>query len=257
MAGILPHAQQGTPPAAQSEAGLAPLCVAYYRRMKPGKVYPVEVAWPQQGTTPTDSSKVTVRLLAAGAQVVPSEHTLDSSGRPGKVTFFVTPLAQGWLRAQRVEVVHQGRKIQEIPLSSKVVTQKATWLLLLLTVLLPWFILTQLKSMPMNSVKEYIGLDNKTETKTIPLRASTANDIRENVPEMPGLVQEKLPAVADRLRDVPTVLAEAYADLVLLSKNHPLAFYVGVVMLTLTLISAWLHRQKSKRRWSNRLAVGP
>src|SRR5262245_57073851 len=86
-------------------ASLPPVEVAYYRRMKLQRVYPFVVCW-RRGARPTPGEKVTVRLLMAGAQVLPAEQALDAGNPNAQATFFVTPLARGWLRAQRLEIVH-------------------------------------------------------------------------------------------------------------------------------------------------------
>ena len=55
------------------------------------------------------------------------------------MTFYVTPLAKGWLRGERAEVIQNGRKIGKMRTSAKVNTQRKT-LLLVLTFLLPWLL---------------------------------------------------------------------------------------------------------------------
>ena len=82
-----------------------------------------------------------VRLIMAGAQVVPAEQTLDPSDGDAKVTFYVTPLAKGWLRGERVEVLQNGRKVGELRTAAKVTTQRLTLALLVLTFLVPWLLL--------------------------------------------------------------------------------------------------------------------
>src|SRR4051812_29289199 len=94
--------------------------VHYYRRMRPNRVYPVVVSWKGAART---AAPVTVRLVMAGAQVVPPEQTLEP-GRDERATFYVTPLARGWLRGERVEVLQDGRKVQEIRLPCKATTQR-------------------------------------------------------------------------------------------------------------------------------------
>jgi hypothetical protein len=116
------------------------LRVRYYQRMRVQRVYPLVVevrsgaaARPAGGLT---LEPVAVRPLIPGAQVVPAEQRLDVT-RPGdKATFFVTPLARGRFPEPRVVVLQHGRAVHAIPLRMKAVTQRFTWLLLLLTVLL-------------------------------------------------------------------------------------------------------------------------
>src|SRR5688572_29933558 len=101
----------------RSEPSLPSVEVSYYRRMKLQRVYPFVVRW-RKGAAPAPREKVTLRLLMAGAQVLPTEQTLDAGKPDAQETFYVTPLARGWLRAQRLEILHNGRKVQELPLAS-------------------------------------------------------------------------------------------------------------------------------------------
>src|SRR5881396_2891305 len=79
------------------------------------------------------TAPVTVRLVMAGAQVVPAEQTLDPGDPGDKATFYVTPLAHGGLRGERIEVVQNGRKVQELRIPCKVTSQKGTLVWLFLT----------------------------------------------------------------------------------------------------------------------------
>jgi hypothetical protein len=112
------------------------LSVRYWKRMRINKVYPVVVSCAgRPGGDP-----ISVRLVVAGAQVVPAEQPMDP-GQPGeKVTFYVTPLANGGLRGERVEVLQHGQKIQEIRLPSKVTSQKGTLVWLFLMFFVPWLL---------------------------------------------------------------------------------------------------------------------
>src|SRR5437763_1577694 len=112
---------------ARSGPGLSPVRVLYYRQMKLQRVYAVEVSW-QKTDRPARPEVLTVRLSAAGAQVVPAEQALDAAKPDAKAIFHVTPLARGWLPNQKLEVLDQaGRKVREIPLACKVVSQRITW----------------------------------------------------------------------------------------------------------------------------------
>src|SRR5262249_31612953 len=123
-----------------SRAATGPqLQVRYYRKMRPHRVYPVVVSWKSGKGRPVADSPVVVRLLLPGAQVVPAEQTLEP-GADARATFHVTPIARGWMRGERLEVVQDGRKVQEIRLPCKVTTQRLTWVLLALTFLVPWLI---------------------------------------------------------------------------------------------------------------------
>ena len=65
---------------------------------------------------------------------------MNSADRDKKAIFYVTPLARGWLPNLQLEVLYQGRKVQEIAMAGKVVSQRFTWLLLFCTLIVPWFI---------------------------------------------------------------------------------------------------------------------
>src|SRR4051812_35734299 len=109
--------QKGTASARETtRATAAPqLQVRYYKKMRANRVYPVVVSWKQSGRGRTaGGSPVLVRLVMAGAQVVPSEHPLAPADADGRATFYVTPLAKGWLRGERLEVIQDGHKVQEI-----------------------------------------------------------------------------------------------------------------------------------------------
>src|SRR5262245_28961059 len=134
----------------RSENTLGPLQVRYYRRMRLQRVYAAVVSWPDRGdrSPPAGTPPVTVRLLMAGAQIVPSEQTLDAADPDARATFYVTPLAKGWLRHERLEVLVGGRKVQEVPLPAKVTSQWATIALLILALVIPWFLLSVKYSPP-------------------------------------------------------------------------------------------------------------
>jgi hypothetical protein len=116
------------------------LRVRYYDRMKVQRVYPLTVevtAGPNRPGVGLALDPVVVRPVIPGAQVVPAEQRLDVS-RPGeRAAFHVTPLARGRYPNPRVEILQHGRTVQAIALRMKGVTQRLTWLLLALTLLLP------------------------------------------------------------------------------------------------------------------------
>jgi hypothetical protein len=114
------------------------LRLRYYNRMKLQRVYPLIVEVPY-GTNAKGPTGVTVELrpVVAGAVVTPASQRLDVT-RPGaQAVFQVAPLVRGRLPAAHVDVVHEGRTIQELRMGMKAGTQRMTWLLLLLTLVLP------------------------------------------------------------------------------------------------------------------------
>lgn len=143
-----PGARRETPGARHETAPKGPridLKVRYYYRMKPQRVYPLTVEVPRGSLgrlLPGGSGEaVTVRPLIPGAVVVPAEQRLDVA-RPGsQATFAVTPLAKGRLANARVDVIQHGRVTQQIGLGMKGVTQRLTWWLLALTIVVPSLLL--------------------------------------------------------------------------------------------------------------------
>src|SRR5262249_3567896 len=124
------------------------LKVRFYARMKPQRVYPLVVEVPGRSRTATPGGlgeAVTVRPLIPGAVVVPAEQTLDVSKPGNKATFQVTALARGRFPNSCVEVSQPGRPKQTIPIGVRGVTQRRTWVLLGLAVLIPalLFFITQ------------------------------------------------------------------------------------------------------------------
>jgi hypothetical protein len=114
------------------------MVVRYYSRMRLQRVYPLSVEVSPSAEGAVDSgAPVTVRPLITGALVVPPERKLDT-GRPGaRADFHVTALAKGRLRGALVEIHQPGQVVQTIPLQMKGTTQVLTWLLALLTILVP------------------------------------------------------------------------------------------------------------------------
>lgn len=237
-----------------SKNALPPLRVQYYRRMKPKKVSPLVVTWPQRDKSRGDSKKITVRLLAAGAQIVPDEQTLESGDPASKATFFVTPLAKGWLRAHRLEIYHDGRKIQEIPLAANVAGQGPTWFLLALTFLVPWFILTYIHATPLQ-MPDKMMIHGKEHPITMPLSNVATNFLSDNLPATPEFIKTNFPALDDAIGLIPTLLADVYVQLVKLSRDIPLAFHAAWILFFLTLVSAWSRRQKCRRAWGKPLPI--
>ena len=110
----------------------------YYKRMKPQRVYPLVVKLQTDAKLPP-GAPVFVNPVIPGTLVTPSELTLDSAA--STATFYVTPLAKGKLPSARLDIFHQGRLVQEMPLAMRSTTQRVTWVLALLTILIPAFLL--------------------------------------------------------------------------------------------------------------------
>jgi len=116
------------------------LRVSYYATMKPQRVYPLVVEVLRGAAAADDRPtgvSVTLRPVVAGALVAPAELPLEVS-RPGaRATFQVTPVAKGRLPEACVRVLHDGRQVQELRTRMTAKTQRTTWVLLLLALILP------------------------------------------------------------------------------------------------------------------------
>jgi hypothetical protein len=127
--------------------------VRYYRRMRLHRVYPTVVeARPVRGGSGAGNgpgSPVLIRPLIPGALVVPGELALDANQPGARATFYVTPLAKGKLPGACVEVRRADTLVQEIRLGMRGVTQRLTWFLAVLTVLVPAFLLTVTRYHPL------------------------------------------------------------------------------------------------------------
>ena len=231
----------------RAETALPALRVRYFRQMKPQRVYTVEVAW-QKSAKPA-RGEITVRLIVAGAQVLPSEQAMDAAQPTVRAVFYVTPLAKGWLRNQKLEVLSHGRKVQEIPMASKVASQRFTWFLLLCTFLVPWFLTEFVKMSPMAETTR--RKDDRIVFRYVDKEVESY--IKDNVPAMPP--ELKGTVVETWLLEGRSAVAKGYQKLVEVSRVVPIAFYTGAVLLALTLISAYLHKAKRRQAVSKPLQV--
>lgn len=238
-----PAPTAGRAPARAPENTLSPLRITYYRRMHRQYVYTVTVGWSNK-TRPAGGAKpVMLRLLMAGAQVVPSEQALDPARPDASVDFYVTPLARGHLRSERLEVLVGERKVQEVALPCKVTSQRFTLFLLAMTFLVPWFVLHYGKY-------SYLVPQNVAESQLIRRTpgAILEHRLQQNLPFVPDVLEQQAPAVAKVLTDdIPEKVGSFY-DLVWLNRHEPLAVYAFLGLLFLTLICWFTRRGKRKRR---------
>ena len=229
--------------------------VRYYRRMKPNRTYPVVVSWNTGGRT---ASPVTVRLVMAGAQVVPAEQTLEP-GADARATFFVTPIARGWLRGERLEVLQDGRKVQEISLPAKATTQRTTWLLLLLTLFVAWWIVPFLTE-PVVEHEDQTWEQKLSDTPPVEIKGVRAIERRldRSLPRVLPAIRKHLPDVAEKLEDVPAYVASSFYIIndYQRSQNIPIAESLLGLMILLTVGSWFVHLERRKRRVGKALPVG-
>jgi len=224
--------------ARSSQHSHSPLVVRYMRRMKRQRVYAYEVRWRETSRAGMPGAPVTVRMVVAGAQVIPTERSLDPSRPHDRAIFYVTPLARGWLRGERLEVLADGRKVQEIPLPSKVVSQRLTWVLLLLTFVVPWLWSSWIKQEQFTSADKQLG-------------TRIERFVYAEFPQAPSILKEKYPDIADALVDARFYVKDGINWLHHQSLDYPIGFYLGAFLAALTLISLVIHRDLRQRR------VGP
>jgi len=251
------------------------------------RVYGVTVGWPKRKDArraPPGAPPVTLRLLMAGAQVVPTEHTLDPNDPDAKATFYVTPLAKGWLRNERLEILVGGRKVQDMPLPAKVGGQGLTWTLLLLAVLVPWLLLTYGKYSPLalseadvrdsplmtqpdakgglksGLMVQINSADDKARTAlkvSNQFKIKTAGEllserIAKEVPEVPGFADD---SVGEGLRTFREKLGDLYDNIIQWNKEYPLAFYAFFLFLILAVIAFAVQQDKRRIRSSKPIVI--
>jgi hypothetical protein len=244
------------------------LSVRYWKKMRLHKVYPVTVSGSGRG----DSEPVVVRVVMAGAQVVPAELPLDPSDPSDKATFYVTPIAQGGLRGERVEVLQGGRKVQEIRIPAKVSSQRGTLVWLFLAFFIPWLILHYFVYSPIgyqtplnpNGTEQYVSQPWK-EYKYTPRKDAKGNVVRDrdgepldargeqitdfftsNMPKLESLFDDKdILNIYHDIQDFPRLaylhLFDSYHNL-----DEPLAFYIFLALMFLTLVSFVLRQEGRK-----------
>lgn len=149
--------------------------VRYYRRMRLQRVYALMVTVSpvsRDGEGGTAGS-VVLRPFIPGALVTPSQVEVRGFSQGRTATFQVTPLGRGKLHNARVEVYQQGQLVQEIPLAMRSVTQRMTWVLAALTVLVWWGL-------------HYLAEHNRNESTRVPT-------VQGNKPPPAGLVPARVP----------------------------------------------------------------
>jgi hypothetical protein len=225
--------------------------------MRPNRVYPFVVSWKGGARA---AAPVTVRLVMAGAQVVPAEQTLEPGG-DGRVTFNVTPIARGWLRGERLEVLKDGRKVQEIRLPCKATTQWPTWVFLLLTIFVAWWVVpifTDPTKEPRTPTEQDIlegnPVMNDEGSKAITIR------VKRYLPRLLPAVEHYLPKqVAQNLtKDVPEQIGASVYILYdyEVNQHYPIAESLLGLLILLTLLSWFIHLERRKRRVGRPLPAG-
>jgi hypothetical protein len=140
--------ERKAPPARQpAKEGKGPrkpelaLQVRYRRTMRPNRTYPLTVDVPRSKDKEERLAPlIVVRAVVPGALVSPAEQRMDLAKKGERIIFFVTPLSRGHLPRARLEVFAPGQPVQELRLTMGATTQCKTWILLLLTFLIPFLL---------------------------------------------------------------------------------------------------------------------
>jgi len=241
---------------AKASRTIPPLVVRYPRRMRPQKAYAVQVSWRSKEKARAGTGPYTVRLVMGGAQVVPSEQTMDPTKPGTKATFYVTSLARkGWLKGERLEVLADGEKVQEIGLPAKVTSQRKTWMLLLLTFLVPWFWMHYIHVSERDYFKgkdAWGRLVDTLENDTPLLDSQEAVDFLDSTVKAIGMTENTTRGAYNWVHRI-IVRDELFTDSGTITTHLP--FWIGVGLFVLTLLSWWFHREKYRRKVGKPLAV--
>lgn len=241
-----------------------PLKIRYFKRMKSQKVYPVQVTWKTPPSKAKGAEPYTVRLVVPGAQVVPSERILSPGKPKEKAVFYVTPLAKrGQLRGERLEVLQDGEKVQEVATPSKVSSLKWVWIFLLLAILVPYVIgeHVQTHKVPTHSkdwnsytarldkfTAEYIPHPNTTKTNT-PIK----DIVKDNKKINKDLLSYYTVAAESLITDV-CLVTPADSDGSVIYKLY-IPFWFFVLFVFFAFLAWWFGREKRSTRVSKPLAI--
>lgn len=244
-----PRKDPGTP---RSPRGLERLLkVRFYCSMRPQRVYPLTVqVQDPHGSKAAASAPVVLRPIIPGALVTPSEQKVDVSVPGAGATFHITPLACGRLPDARVEIHHQGQTPEQVRLRMKAKTQRRTWILLALTLLLP-FLLFAISSNHYYKLRDPLP-DKPPQLVPDPgdvLEYRINYWVRQSVPEIPYLREYLITPVTHGLNVAYTWFCNLTPDY--------LPFWIGVGLLALTLLSWIARRTQRSTRWKSLVLTAP
>ncbi|HLN29533.1 MAG TPA: hypothetical protein VK395_17420 [Gemmataceae bacterium] len=271
----------------QPERSQYQLLVRFYRRMHRQRVYPLLVTLqrfnPGRGIREA-ANPVRVRALVPGSEVTPAELTLDPAKPGAQASFHVTPLAKGDLGEACVQLFSGEQLVQEVRLPMKSVSQRLTWVLAVLTVLLPACLLyAKYNPIRVPPPPAPIKLPAELEkNETVKLKTSEVNkaapagggnnkaagggnravmnfdSIRSDTPRRPTTpgevlaehINENVPLTGgvDVFGYAARGIGKGYDYLRALSSDVPIAFYVGALLLGATIVSWLIHVRHPARR---------
>lgn len=126
--------------------------IRYCRRMKVQGVYRMQVELravePKGASAAGAGDSLIARPLISGAQVQPAEQELGPKASNNKIYFAITPLAKGRLKDARLQLLHQGRLLEEIKTPMTGTSKRATGLLFLATLAALAFLVGLLPALP-------------------------------------------------------------------------------------------------------------
>ncbi len=239
--------------------------VRYKKRMSVQSVYRmvVELRAAEKGAASSISSgdSVIARPIIPGAHVQPQEQELGPKASNNKVVFAVTPLAAGRLAGARIQLLHNGRVMDEVKTPMRGVRPGRVVLWAALTLLALAYLIGILGPLP----------DLSSGGKSAPAVAPSAPAVVPPAEENPG-EKPAAPAEGKRKQTVAAVLSqppgklpdylqedelpEGLADYVSRSKLTDFAqdgydsvyklpnlnFHILIALLAVTLVSLFLNR---------------
>jgi hypothetical protein len=213
--------------------------VRYYKRMTMQRVYRmvVELRTADKGAAPSVSAgdSVIARPVIPGAYVQPVEQELGPKSTNHTITFSVAPLARGRLKNARLQILHQGRVLEEIWTPMRGTSQRLTWLFALLALVSLGYLINIFGPLP-NLSSGASADENGTNVGRV---------LVDKLPDY--LNKEELPEfLAFLTRDALAVYAQdRYNDLYALPN---LNFYLVAGFLLLTIVSFLWNRPARRRR---------
>jgi hypothetical protein len=295
----IPVLQESAPPREfprRTEAPPLEVVVNFYRRMKMNRVYPmvVELKRTTDKHSLASSSPVQIRPVVPGAHVTPALREAHQGNSGAVSTFYVTPLARGRLRDARVGIYQDGRELQEVRLPMKGVTQRMTWTLLALTILLPCLLhyftttvdlsqsaegaktanataanvphkkMLKADEMSAQAIEERLlgqaagslaGVANPAPAKkNRPTLGVLEREINANIPEPKESFEEYIPNFPILREPAAHGIQEGYEFLQDWEKELGLSRYLFLVLLGLTAVSWVTHSSRRSRRQATPVA---
>jgi hypothetical protein len=222
-----------------------------------------------KGAAPSISSgdSVIARPIIPGAHVQPPELELGPKASNNKITFSVTPLAAGRLSGSRLQIVHQGRVLEEVKTPMRGVRPGRVLMWAGLTLLAVAYLFGVLGPLPdLSSAPPAKPAEKPAPAPPAGENMAGANPMPDEKPELPPAATRKAkPTVASVLSQPPSKfpdylqedeLPEGVREYVARNKLTDYAqdtydylyhfpnmnFYIVVALLVVTLVSLFANR---------------